>query len=521
MRRLVALAALFSLVAGSCKHGGPSPDVQRPAVAFGATADPKTYSPAVSSSSSSGAGPRIVTLTDGATVTPTVTSGTNTVGLLVMAGNRTIANPSGTASDGSSLELRVITGVARTPTWGSQYAASSQAALPTSFPAGESHVGFRRQASSNTWYCVAVVTDVAGPTVAFTSSGQSQSVATLTARLQLSAATRWTVSVPVTCGGTSDPGNYTCPSSPATIAAGDTYVDLSVPITTVAGTITLTMGTPSYATAGATTVHTMTSMDSTVQAYSDAITAAGGTIDSTLLANLSTNVAAFKTDHAAQWAKVMYIWPVLGDQWAAAKVPMYANGGALASNYLTSVGSGTVYGDGDYAQSTGITAKTNEGLSTLVNALSVLGLNDHGLHFFYRSDPAVGTCDNGVGDTGFTLRASPATAGTVYFDSRNGRVTYTTATINGLYSIVRTSSTSMKGYRNGTLINTDTTAATGSLPNRNIYALGHNNAGTLNPCDAGKISATFMLTTGVDGTDMGILSTWIHDIQILASRDVP
>lgn len=73
---------------------------------------------------------RVVAMTDGATVTPNAS--TTDIGTVTFAGNRTMANPSGTKHDGQHLELRVKqdgTG-GRTITWGSEY----------SFPSGVSGV---------------------------------------------------------------------------------------------------------------------------------------------------------------------------------------------------------------------------------------------------------------------------------------------------------------------------------------------------------------------------------------------
>jgi hypothetical protein len=74
--------------------------------------------------------PRVVTLTDASTVT--LNADTTDQGILTsLSQDTTLANPSGTPTDGQLIRLRVKSSAVRTWTWGSQFRGSTDLALPT------------------------------------------------------------------------------------------------------------------------------------------------------------------------------------------------------------------------------------------------------------------------------------------------------------------------------------------------------------------------------------------------------
>ena len=97
-----------------------------------------------------------------------------------------------------------------------------------------------------------IVDDDATPTVAFTATNQTnaENVTTVTATVQLSAASGQQVSVPFTVGGTAvDPADYTVSASPVVINAGATTGTITLTVVNDAlselnETVILTLGAP-------------------------------------------------------------------------------------------------------------------------------------------------------------------------------------------------------------------------------------------------------------------------------------
>ena len=100
--------------------------------------------------------PRVVTLTDAATITPNID--TTDVGVLTsLSQNSTFANPTGTPVTGQGLILRVTSTTTRTLTFGSNYEASTTLILPTATTGSsvEDYIGFRYNSTSSKFVIVA------------------------------------------------------------------------------------------------------------------------------------------------------------------------------------------------------------------------------------------------------------------------------------------------------------------------------------------------------------------------------
>ena len=102
---------------------------------------------------------RSVTLADAATITPRCT--TTDLGIITLGGNRTIANPSGVASAGQELLLRLkqdATG-SRTVTWDTKYRFSTDIPKPTltTTPGKTDYIRFIYNSEDDRWDCVRVV----------------------------------------------------------------------------------------------------------------------------------------------------------------------------------------------------------------------------------------------------------------------------------------------------------------------------------------------------------------------------
>ena len=100
--------------------------------------------------------PRVVTLTDAATITPNID--TTDVGVLTsLSQNSTFANPTGTPVTGQGLILRITSTTTRTLTFGSNYEASTTLILPTATTGSsvEDYIGFRYNSTSSKFVIVA------------------------------------------------------------------------------------------------------------------------------------------------------------------------------------------------------------------------------------------------------------------------------------------------------------------------------------------------------------------------------
>lgn len=100
--------------------------------------------------------PRVVALTDAATVTPNID--TTDIGVLTsLSQDSIIANPTGTPVTGQGLILRITSTTSRALTFGSGYAASTTLTLPaaTTGSSTEDYLGFRYNTTSSKWVIVA------------------------------------------------------------------------------------------------------------------------------------------------------------------------------------------------------------------------------------------------------------------------------------------------------------------------------------------------------------------------------
>jgi len=102
---------------------------------------------------------RVATLTVSSnTYTPNVDSADIAI-ISSPTANFTIANPTGTPTDGQSLILRITSsGTTYTPTWGTNYVGTS-VSLPTTLVASKTiTVGFSYDATAGKWVCLAADT---------------------------------------------------------------------------------------------------------------------------------------------------------------------------------------------------------------------------------------------------------------------------------------------------------------------------------------------------------------------------
>ena len=95
-------------------------------------------------STTGGVLPRVVTLTDAATVT--LNSNTTDIGVLLSLSQATVfSNPTGTPVDGQLLQIRISSLVSRTISFGTAYQGASSLGLPNATTGGgaEDYIAFR------------------------------------------------------------------------------------------------------------------------------------------------------------------------------------------------------------------------------------------------------------------------------------------------------------------------------------------------------------------------------------------
>lgn len=100
--------------------------------------------------------PRVVSLTDAATVTPN--ADTTDIGVLAsLSQTTTFANPSGTPVNGQLLQIRITSSASRAISFGTAYQAASSLSLPTATTGSnaEDYIGFRYNSLDSKWDLIA------------------------------------------------------------------------------------------------------------------------------------------------------------------------------------------------------------------------------------------------------------------------------------------------------------------------------------------------------------------------------
>lgn len=154
---------------------------------------------------------------------------------------------------------------------------------------------------------------------------------------------------------------------------------------------------------------------------------------------------------------------------------------------------------------------------------TALTLNSSHLGFYSRTNNTTGIDDLSavvVGDTQ-NMRIIINLTGSLYVDlnSATERVTGANANSTGFYQASRTSSTSLKVYKNNTTFGTNTSANTGTLPIISMYiGAAHRGTGAINYSNRECAFAT--LGDGLSDTEAANLYTAVNKFQTSLSRNV-
>jgi hypothetical protein len=206
------------------------------------------------------------------------------------------------------------------------------------------------------------------------------------------------------------------------------------------------------------------SYDADAQAFFDRVTTAGGTLSTT--EKNATNQLVLDLKSAGIWTSMQAIYPMVG-----------ASAAACAQNLKSSSFTGT-FTSGWTFSSTGVTGNgTSAYFDTNLNVGSNLSLTNSHLSFYSRTNFADASLRVDIG-RGYLLAGSyinlylklESTSNQIggNIGDKSNNITNTNSACFGLNSAI--SSTSLKTYRNNTLIATNPIAATGNLTQTaNIY----------------------------------------------------
>jgi hypothetical protein len=254
--------------------------------------------------------------------------------------------------------------------------------------------------------------------------------------------------------------------------------------------------------------------DSDAQAFFTRVTVAGGTLSAT--EKLATNQLVLDLKSAGIWTSMKAIYPMVG-----------ASAAACAQNLVSSSFTGSFTSGWTFA-STGVTPNgTSAFMNTTLNGTQ-LNVNSQSLSYYSRTNNQ-GLIDIGIQISAqrnslSLLRTYGGIPNSSVSDLQNAGIgEATTNAINnstGLYTGSRTSATSNKLYRTGSVIATNTAnwLAVSSL-NLNFYIGGNNNNGSATAFSSHECGLA-SIGDGLNDTQATNLYTAVQTFQTTLSRQV-
>jgi len=205
------------------------------------------------------------------------------------------------------------------------------------------------------------------------------------------------------------------------------------------------------------------SFDADAQAF---ITAATIT-NSTQQNAINTLVLDLKT--YGLWAKMKAIYPIVGGTAFTHKWNLKDPRDLDAAYRL-------VYTDTSPTHNSGGITGNSSGCETFLNALSVLSGSNNHLSNYCTTNTTAQIIDIGTSASGNYFSLYQSFSGVFFSDntSSNSRITVANVNSKGFYIGTRTSTSSHKGYKDGSVIVSSTATITPSLPNSTIRLLMNN-----------------------------------------------
>jgi hypothetical protein len=251
--------------------------------------------------------------------------------------------------------------------------------------------------------------------------------------------------------------------------------------------------------------------DSDAQAFFDRVTTAGGSLSTTEKTAVNTLVIDLKG--YSIWTKIKAIYPMVG-----------ASAAACAQNLKSSSFTGTFTSGWTFA-STGVTPNgTSAYMDTNLNPNTQLSSsNSSHLAYYSRTNNDGTYVDMGSANDPNRIVLHIKYSGVAYYDQNdfsNGRLSISMSSINstGLFLMSRTANNLQKGYRNNSLIGTNTNTITSSLPTRNIYIGGMNTSPVI--LFTNRQCAFASIGDGLNDTEAGNFYTAVNAFQVTLSRNV-
>jgi hypothetical protein len=253
-------------------------------------------------------------------------------------------------------------------------------------------------------------------------------------------------------------------------------------------------------------------VDPDAQAFFDRVTTAGGTLSATEQTAIETLVSDLKD--AGIWTKMKAIYPMVG-----------ASAAACAQNLKSSSFTGTFTATGWTFASTGVTPNgTSAYMDTGLNPSVSLSTDNFSISYYSRTNSLANTTtyptdigsfsgSAGIGVFLYRPTLSPRGGGGGYAIEVGDN---TIASSRYFALVTRTSTTSQKFSRNGTILATNTTLDTGARPNLTITlgkANGFNNF-------ANRQCAFAHIGDGLTDTEASNFYTAVQAFQTTLSRQV-
>jgi hypothetical protein len=251
--------------------------------------------------------------------------------------------------------------------------------------------------------------------------------------------------------------------------------------------------------------------DIDAQAFFNRVTAAGGTLNNTEQLAINDLVLNMKT--SGIWDSMKAIYPMVG-----------ASAAACSQNLKSSSFTGT-FTSGWTFSSSGVTGNgTSAYMNTALNPSTQLTVNNSHASFYSRTNNNSDAWDLGSGNgtanafllslryNALNLQIAMISGG---YPTNAAVSTQTTSNAFGLMS--RSSSTSLKLYRNASLLNTNTVASS-TLSSQNIYIGGNND--TSFPSYSARQCAFASIGDGLNDTQASNLYTAVQAFQTILSRNV-
>jgi hypothetical protein len=247
-------------------------------------------------------------------------------------------------------------------------------------------------------------------------------------------------------------------------------------------------------------------------AYYNRVIAAGGSLTTTEQNATKTLVADLKS--YGIWSAMKAIYPMVG-----------ASAAACAQNLKSSSFTGSFTSTGWTFASTGVTPNgTSAFMNTGLNPSTQLTINNSHASYYSRTNSIGDNWDLGSGNgngTAFLLSLRYTVLNQQIgmisgaYPTNAAVSTQTTSNAFGLMS--RTTSTSLKLYRNGSLLNTNT-ASSSTISSQNIYLGGGND--TSFPSYSARQCAFASIGDGLNDTQASNFYTAVQAFQTTLSRQV-